>query len=29
MPVGGGWTVDGHFIVGTAAESALHVWKLK
>jgi len=29
MPVGGGWTVDGHFIVATAAESTLHLWKLK
>lgn len=29
MPIGGGWTVDGHFIVATAAENGLRLWAVK
>ena len=29
LPIGGGWTVGGHFIVATAAQNTLHLWKLK
>jgi WD40 repeat protein len=29
MPIGGGWTVDGHFIVATASQNTLHLRTLK
>jgi WD40 repeat protein len=29
MPIGGGWTVDGRFLVATAAQNTLHLWTLK
>ena len=28
MPVGGGWTSDGRFIVALAAQDGLHLWRL-
>ena len=28
LPIGGGWTVHGHFIVATAAQNTLHLWTL-
>lgn len=29
MPIGGGWTHEGHLIVGTAVSNALQLWTLK
>jgi hypothetical protein len=29
VPIGGGWTSDGHFIVATAEQNSLHLWTLK
>ena len=29
MPIGGGWSHDGHLIVGTMQQNALHLWTLK
>jgi len=29
LPVGGGWTADGHLMVATAADEALHIWRVR
>jgi WD40 repeat protein len=29
LPIGGGWTQDGHFIVATVSDKSLHLWTLK
>ena len=29
MPVGGGWTRDGHMLVATATPDAIHLWRLR
>ena len=29
LPVGGGWAAEGHFIIATASDNTLHLWKLK
>jgi len=29
MPIGGGWTVDGHFVVATAEPNGLRLWVVK
>jgi hypothetical protein len=27
-PLGGGWTSDGHLLIATRSESALHIWRV-
>jgi WD40 repeat protein len=29
MPLGGGWAIDGHLLVGTTGDTYLHIWRVR